>query len=91
MRVGDTDVLLDSVLGSWQQGASPEMIRRQFPALSLEDVYGAIAWSLGHPDEVAAYLKRQDALWQELQAQGEAHPLIRRLRAVKHAGAAGRS
>ena len=91
MRVADTDVLLDSVLGSWEQGASPETIRRQFPSLSLENVYRAIAWSLGHADEVAAYLKRQDALWQDLRSKGETHPLMQRLRAARQAGVPGRS
>ncbi|HEY7116516.1 MAG TPA: DUF433 domain-containing protein [Tepidisphaeraceae bacterium] len=90
MRVSDTDVPLDSVLGSWEQGASPETIRRQFPSLSLEAVYGAIAWSLGHADEVAEYLKRQDAQWQELRERSEGHPLIQRLRAARLAGVPGR-
>ena len=83
LRVGETEVLLDSVLGSWEQGASPETIRRQFPSLLLEEVYGAIAWSLGHPEQVAAYLKRQDAMWQHLRKNNDASPLIDRLRATQ--------
>jgi uncharacterized protein (DUF433 family) len=83
LRVAETDVLLDSVLGSWEQGASPETIRRQFPSLSLENVYGAIAWSLGHAEQVAAYLKRQDARWQEVREGNDASPLVKRLRAAK--------
>ena len=90
MRIADTDVLLDSVLGSWEQGASPEAIQKQFPSLSLEHVYGAIAWSLGHTEEVAAYLKQQEGLWEVHRKTSDASPLIQRLRAVKQTGVPGR-
>ena len=41
-------VSLDSVVISFQQGASPESILRSFPAIgSLERVYGAVTFYLG--------------------------------------------
>jgi len=57
MRVGSSRVMLDSVVASFQQGHSPETIQQQYPALSLEDVYGAIAWYLANAEEVARYLR----------------------------------
>ena len=87
-RVGATRVMLDSVIAAFQQGHSPETIRQQYPALSLEEVYGSIAYYLGHLEEVNAYLKRQDEVWKEWQARSEAEssPVVERLRALRRAG-----
>jgi uncharacterized protein (DUF433 family) len=63
MRVGATRVMLDSVVAGFQQGHSPETIQQQYPALSLEEVYGAIAWYLAHTEEAEQYLARQAAVW----------------------------
>ena len=45
-------VPLASVVREFQDGQSPEAIRSAFPTLTLEQVYGAIAFYLGHKDEV---------------------------------------
>ena len=50
-------VSLDSVVQSFLDGDSPEAIRDNFPTLSLEQVYGAIAYYLGHQAEIDAYLR----------------------------------
>ncbi len=71
MRVGNTRVMLDSIVAGFEQGHSPETIQQQFPALSLEEVYGAITYYLACRDDVQAYLKRQDALWEKLRAEAE--------------------
>jgi uncharacterized protein (DUF433 family) len=85
LRVGAGRVMLDSVLAAWDQGHSPETIRAQYPSLTLEEVYGAIAWCLSHPDEVAEYLKRQNRTWEEWRqrSEGATDPLRRRLRNEK--------
>ena len=82
MRVGGSDVPLDSVVAAFHQGHSPEMIRAQYPALTLEEVYGAVAYYLANRDEVDAYLRRQDALWDQWRAQSNASPapVVQRLR-----------
>jgi uncharacterized protein (DUF433 family) len=49
-----TRVPLASVVREFQSGQSPEAIRWAFPTLSLEQVYGAITFYLGHKDEVEA-------------------------------------
>lgn len=48
---------LDSVIYGFLRGESPETIRDNFPTLTLEQVYGAIAYYLAHQSEVDAYLK----------------------------------
>src|SRR5438094_3574293 len=85
LRVGQTRVMLDSVLAAWDQGHSPESIRSQYPSLTLEEVYGAITWCLSRPDEVAAYMKKQDAVWEYWRKRSESQPdpLRDRLRALK--------
>jgi uncharacterized protein (DUF433 family) len=88
LRVGGTRVMLDAVVAAFQQGHSAETIRQQYPAMSLEEVYGAIAYYLGHLDEVHAYLRRQDAAWQEWQARSAARPnaVLERLRVLRQGG-----
>lgn len=64
-------VPLASVVREFQEGQSPEAIRSDFPTLSLEQVYGAITFYLGHRDEVerdmAARARVEDAF-------SDAHP-----------------
>lgn len=85
MRVGDTRVMLDSVVAGFEQGHSAETIQQQYPALSLEDVYGAIAWYLAHQDEVSHYLRRQQAVWDHwaTRAAEQEVPVVQRLRTSK--------
>ena len=45
-------VPLASVVREFQEGQSPEAIRSAFPTLTLEQVYGAITFYLGHKEEV---------------------------------------
>ena len=68
-------VSLDSVVISFQQGASPESILRSFPAIgSLEKVYGAVTFYLANKQLVEDYLLEQSQLWDRTQAQQEPLP-----------------
>jgi len=59
--VAGTRVSLDSVVLAFLQGLSPETITSEcFPTLTLEQVYGAIAYYLAHRPEIDAYLKQAD-------------------------------
>ena len=52
-----TRISLDSIVYAFRDGLSPETIVRDcFPSLSLEEVYGATAYYLGHLSEIDAYL-----------------------------------
>jgi uncharacterized protein (DUF433 family) len=55
-------VSLDSVVLAFLQGLSPETISAEcFPALTLEQTYGAIAYYLAHRQQIDLYLSRADA------------------------------
>jgi uncharacterized protein (DUF433 family) len=84
-RVANTRVMLDSVIAGYKQGHSPETIRQQYSALTLEQVYGAITYYLAHQAQVDEYLRRQDALWQQLRREAERQPapVVKRLRALR--------
>lgn len=65
-RVRGSRVSLDSVVAAFRDGLSPETIAREcFPTLSLEQVYGVIAFYLARRAAV-------DAAGQAMQAEGEA-------------------
>lgn len=53
-------VPLASIVREFQDGQSPEAIRSAFPALTLEQVYGAITFYLGHRSEVDEDLAVRD-------------------------------
>jgi uncharacterized protein (DUF433 family) len=88
-RVGQTRVSLDSVVYAFRQGHAPETIRQQYTALSLEEVYGAIAFYLANKDLVDHYLECQERCWEELRQKTEQNPgpVIERLRALQAAAA----
>jgi uncharacterized protein (DUF433 family) len=52
--VAGTRVSLDSIVYSFRADDSPETIRQNFASLTLEQVYGAIAYYLAHEQEVDA-------------------------------------
>lgn len=62
-RVGRTRVMLDSVVAAFHQGHSAETIAQQYPSLSLEEIYGAIAYYLANREAVDQYLRTQDEVW----------------------------
>jgi uncharacterized protein (DUF433 family) len=87
-RVGSTRVMLDSVVAAFHQGHSPETIKQQYPSLTLEEVYGSLAYYLAHSAEIDAYLQRQDAVWEQWRNRSEQQPspVVERLRALRKAG-----
>jgi uncharacterized protein (DUF433 family) len=74
--VADSRVSLDSVIFAFLEGLSPETIAIEcFPALTLEQVYGAITYYLAHQAEMDAYLLKADIEFVALrQATHEADP-----------------
>ena len=59
--VAGTRISLDSIVYAFQAGQSPESIVQSFPLLTLESVYGAIAFYLAHRSEIDAYLAAEAA------------------------------
>jgi len=64
-RIRGTRVALDSVIYLFLEGRSPEAIQDAFPALSLSQVYGAIAYYLDHQPELDQYLAHNEASEEE--------------------------
>ena len=54
--VTQTRVSLDSIVYGFLSGQSAESIAQAFPVLSLEQVYGAITFFLGHREELDRYM-----------------------------------
>jgi uncharacterized protein (DUF433 family) len=84
-RISDTRVSLDSVVYSWLQGDSAETIADNFPALTLEEVYGAIAFYLANRETVDEYLRQAEAHAEELKQQWRSSnsTLYRKLLTIK--------
>jgi len=72
-------VSLDSVVYAFLEGLSPESIVDSFDMLTLEEVYGALAFYLGHRDDIDTYLKQSEALFDEICRRARAaNPLLYR-------------
>ena len=67
-------VSLKSIVLAFQSGLSPETIAAEcFPTLTLEEVYGAVAYYLGHQAEIDQFLKdsaiEEEKIIREIQAK----------------------
>ena len=68
--VEGTRVSLDSVVYAFLRGESPDGIAESFPALSLEQIYGAIAFYLAHRARIDRYLQEGKAEFARLRDEG---------------------
>lgn len=72
-----TRISLDSVVYSFLDGESAESIAQNFSLLTLEQVYGAIAFYLANQELVDAYLKEGETEFRQLQETGrKKNPLL---------------
>lgn len=70
-------VALDTIVYAYSTGHSPESIQEALPAVSLEEVYGAIAFYLANLPEVEATLVEDEPELERLRlAAREKHPLL---------------
>jgi uncharacterized protein (DUF433 family) len=56
-----TRISLDSIVHAFNRGVAPESIKRAFPLLTLEEIYGAITFYLARAQEIDAYLEQAEA------------------------------
>jgi uncharacterized protein (DUF433 family) len=61
IRVKGTRVTLDTVVESFQEGATAEEIAQQYPTLALAEVYAVIGYFLRQQTKVIAYLQQRQA------------------------------
>jgi uncharacterized protein (DUF433 family) len=64
--VADSRVSLDSIVYAFLDGHTAESIQQSFPALTLEQVYGAITYYLANCESIDAYLQQQQAAFEVL-------------------------
>jgi uncharacterized protein (DUF433 family) len=78
-------VSLDSVVYAFLDGISPESIVESFPALTLEEVYGALAFYLANRSEIDAYIAAGALEYEKMRLASRAeNPLLyRRLEQAK--------
>lgn len=89
LRVGKSRVLLELVIRSFQDGATPEAIVQRYPTTTLSDIYAVIAYYLRHQEEIDAYLMERERQGYEVQQrivqhQGNLGELRRRLLAQRN-------
>lgn len=63
-----TRISLDSIVYAFNRAAAPESIKRSFPLLALEQIYGAITFYLSHEQEIGSYLQQSE---KEFEAQAK--------------------
>lgn len=75
--VAGTRVSLDSVVCAFLRGESPEGIAESFPALNLEQIFGALAYYEANRKEVDGYLAAGRAEFDALRAEWrQNHPAL---------------
>ena len=61
-----TRVSLDSLVYAFREGQTAESLAQSFPVLTLEQVYGAIAYYLANREVIDVYLRQQEADFAQL-------------------------
>jgi uncharacterized protein (DUF433 family) len=67
-----TRVSLDTIVGAFRCGATPEEIVQDYSSLKLGDVYATIAYYIQNRPAVDAYVQEQQRKGREIQQQMEA-------------------
>jgi uncharacterized protein (DUF433 family) len=67
--VEGTRVSLDSVVHAFLRGESPEGIAQSFPALTLEQVFGALTFYLANRDDIDRFLSNGKEEFESLREQ----------------------
>ena len=85
-RVGGTRVSLDSLVYLFREGMSVESMVESYPALTMEDVHGALAFYLANENEIEAYLAEGERIAesQHTRSREVNAELIAKLRRARH-------
>ena len=84
--MGDTRVSLYSLVYLFREGVSVEGMVESFPALSLEQVHGALAFYLANREQIDAYLGEAErtAESQHVRSRHTNAELIAKLQRARH-------
>jgi len=85
-RIAGTRVSLDSLVYLFREGMSAESMVESYPALTLEQVHGALAFYLAHQKEVDTYLAEGEKIADARQRESSQPnaELIAKLRRARH-------
>jgi uncharacterized protein (DUF433 family) len=81
LRVAGTRITLDTLIGAYKRGDTPEEISEGFADLGLAVIYSVIAYYLDHQNELDLYLAQREKEAQELRQHFENDPRNKELRA----------
>lgn len=86
-RIADARVSLDSLVYLFREGMSAESMVESYPALTLEEVHGALAFYLANRNEIDRYLAEggRAAHLQHEQSRSTNAELIAKLQRARHA------
>jgi len=86
-RIGNTRVSLDSLVYLFREGMSAESMVESYPALTLEQVHGALAFYLANQKVIDVYLAQgqRAAQLQHEQSRRTNAELIAKLQRARHA------
>ena len=75
--IANSRVSLDTIVYAFLDGQSPESIAQSLPALTLEQIYGSIAFYLAHQTEIETYLEHSKANFEtKRKASRESDPVF---------------
>lgn len=74
IRISKTRVTLDTVIGAFLDGASPESIAEAYSTLTLTDIYATIAYYLRHRESLDEYLRQRRQTGKESRQHIESKP-----------------
>jgi uncharacterized protein (DUF433 family) len=83
VRVGGTRVTLQTIVGAFHSGSTPEEIAQQYPVVALCDVYSVISYYLQNRAEVEQYIAERNEAADEVrklwESQGDLSDIRKRL------------
>jgi uncharacterized protein (DUF433 family) len=75
LYIAGSRVSLDSIVYAFLRGESPDGIAESFPAIDLEEVFGALAFYLANRAEIDEYLRKGKAEFEKLREESRReHP-----------------
>lgn len=80
VRVVGSRVTLDTIVATYEQGATPEEIVLHYPTLNLADVYSIVGYYLHNQAEVNEYLAEQKVQAVEIRQKIEANSNVAEIR-----------
>ncbi len=87
IRVQGTRVGLDVIVEEFHKGTTPDRIQQAYPTVTLEQVYGTIAYYLHNQEEVDEYIRQdreaRQAAYEEWRKTHKPSPVEQRLHELR--------